>query len=57
VVVRKEDAKTRAVKKTVDKVAIATRGRGQMKLGTLARYRGGEPGLVARPTILVRANR
>ena len=54
VVVRKDDAKTMAVKKTVDKVAIATGEGGRMKMD-----RGTDtanlPGLVARPTILVRA--
>ena len=53
-VVRKDDAKTMAVKKTVDKVAIAT---GWGEIGSRGTDAANLPGLVARPTILVRAKR
>jgi len=56
VVVRKDDAKTMAVKITVDKVAIATRA-DEIGVTSEVQDAANLPGLVARPTILVRAKR
>jgi len=56
-VVKNDDAKTMPVNRIVDKVAIATGG-GTINLRNYGGVFGrGEPGLVARPTTLVRAKR